>query len=70
MGNSVTLIAFITAPWQLFAAYLILATGAAAMHTGAITTIVGLWFDRRAGWRSVSRSTARASAASWSRPRW
>lgn len=49
MGTAVTLIAFITGPWQLFAAYLILATGAAAMHTGAITTIVGLWFDRQRG---------------------
>ena len=49
MGSAVALLAFITAPWQLFAAYLILATGAAAMHTGAITTIVGLWFDRQRG---------------------
>jgi MFS family permease len=49
MGAAVTLLAFVTAPWQLFAAYLILATGAAAMHTGAITTIVGLWFDRQRG---------------------
>jgi MFS family permease len=49
MGTAVTLLAFITAPWQLFAAYLILATGAAAMHTGAVTTIVGLWFDRQRG---------------------
>jgi MFS family permease len=49
MATAVTLLAFITAPWQLFAAYLILATGAAAMHTGAITTIVGLWFDRQRG---------------------
>ena len=49
MGTAVALLAFITAPWQLFAAYLILATGAAAMHTGAITTIVGLWFDRQRG---------------------
>src|SRR6185503_15415378 len=49
MGSAVALLAFITAPWQLFAAYLLLATGAAAMHTGAITTIVGLWFDRQRG---------------------
>ena len=49
MATAVTLLAFITAPWQLFAAYLILATGAAAMHTGAITTIIGLWFDRQRG---------------------
>jgi MFS family permease len=49
MGTAVALLAVIAAPWQLFAAYLILATGAAAMHTGAITTIVGLWFDRQRG---------------------
>ena len=49
MGTAVALLAAITAPWQLFAAYLMLATGAAAMHTGAITTIVGLWFDRQRG---------------------
>jgi MFS family permease len=49
MSSAVMLLAFITAPWQLFAAYLLLATGAAAMHTGAITTIVGLWFDRQRG---------------------
>ena len=49
MGTAVTLLAFITAPWQLYAVYLVLATGAAAMHTGAITNIVGLWFDRQRG---------------------
>jgi MFS family permease len=49
MGAAVTLLAFITAPWQLYAVYLVLATGAAAMHTGAITNIVGLWFDRQRG---------------------
>jgi MFS family permease len=49
MAMAVALLAFIAAPWQLFAAYLILATGAAAMHTGAITTIIGLWFDQRRG---------------------
>jgi MFS family permease len=47
MGTAVALLAVISAPWQLFVAYLILATGAAAMHTGAISTIVGLWFDQR-----------------------
>lgn len=49
MATAVALLAVIAAPWQLFAAYLILATGAAAMHTGAISTIVGLWFDRQRG---------------------
>jgi MFS family permease len=49
MGAAVALLAFITTPWQLYAVYLLLATGAAAMHTGAITTILGLWFDRQRG---------------------
>ena len=49
MGSAVVLFAFLTAPWQLYAVYLLLATGAAALHTGAITTIVGLWFDRQRG---------------------
>jgi cyanate permease len=40
---------FVSEPWQLYAAYLLLAAGAAALHTGAITTVVGLWFDRRRG---------------------
>jgi MFS family permease len=49
MGAAVALLAFITTPWQLYVVYLLLATGAAAMHTGAITTILGLWFDRQRG---------------------
>jgi MFS family permease len=49
LATAVCLLAFVTAPWQLYAAYLILATGAVAMHTGAITTIVGLWFNRQRG---------------------
>jgi MFS family permease len=49
LATAVFLLAFVTAPWQLYAVYLILATGAASMHTGAITTIVGLWFNRQRG---------------------
>jgi MFS family permease len=49
MAAAVGLLAFVTTPWQLYAVYLLLATGAAAMHTGAITTILGLWFDRQRG---------------------
>ena len=49
LATAVLSLAYVTAPWQLYAAYLILATGAAAMHTGAITTIVGLWFNQRRG---------------------
>jgi len=46
---AVALLAVINAPWQLFAAYLIMAIGAASMHVGAISNVVGLWFDRRRG---------------------
>ena len=31
-------------PWQLFAAYLVMAMGWMLMSLGAITTIAGLWF--------------------------
>src|SRR6185503_6899278 len=46
---AVALLAVINAPWQLFGAYLIMAIGAASMHVGAISNVVGLWFDRRRG---------------------
>src|SRR5437763_11461779 len=41
-------IAKVDAPWQLFAAYLVMAMGWMLMSLGSITTIAGLWFfDRR-----------------------
>src|SRR5438034_2812131 len=41
-------IAEVNAPWQLFAAYLVMAMGWMLMSLGAITTIAGLWFfDKR-----------------------
>jgi MFS family permease len=46
---AVTLLAFIDALWQLYIAYLIMAVGAASMHVGAISNVLGLWFDRRRG---------------------
>jgi MFS family permease len=46
---AVALLAVITAPWQLFAAYLVMTVGAASMHVGSISNVVGLWFDRRRG---------------------
>ena len=49
LGSAVTLLAFIVAPWQLYLVYLIMAVGSAAMHVGAITNVLGLWFDRRRG---------------------
>ncbi|MGE0340346.1 MAG: MFS transporter [Xanthobacteraceae bacterium] len=35
--------------WQLFAAYLVMALGWAFMTVGAITNILGQWFDRKRG---------------------
>ena len=46
---AVALLAFIGALWQLYAAYLVMAVGSAAMHIGSITNILGLWFDRQRG---------------------
>ena len=37
----------IDAPWQLYLAYMLMAVGAATMHVGAISNVVGLWFDRK-----------------------
>src|SRR5262245_24174890 len=48
-GTAVALLAVITAPWQLYAAYLVMAVGAATMHVGAISNVVGLWFERKRG---------------------
>jgi len=39
----------IDAPWQLFAAYLVMALGWMLMSLGAITTIAGLWFFEKRG---------------------
>jgi MFS family permease len=39
----------ITAPWHLFAVYLVMGLGWATMSVGAITNILGLWFDQKRG---------------------
>ena len=44
---AVALLAVIDALWQLYAVYLLMAVGAATMHVGAISTVVGLWFDEK-----------------------
>jgi MFS family permease len=49
LGSAVSLLALIAAPWQLYLVYLIMALGSAAMHVGAITNVLGLWFDRQRG---------------------
>jgi MFS family permease len=49
LGSAVALLALIAAPWQLYLVYLIMALGSAAMHVGAITNVLGLWFNRQRG---------------------
>jgi MFS family permease len=45
--GALVLLAAIGALWQLYLVYLLMAVGAATMHVGAISTVVGLWFDRK-----------------------
>jgi MFS family permease len=49
LAASTTLLAFAAAPWQLYAAYILLAFGWMGMGTVVIATIVSSWFDRRRG---------------------
>jgi MFS family permease len=49
LALSVALIPFVAEPWHLFAAYLVMAFAWAMLSVGAITNIVGLWFDARRG---------------------
>ncbi|MCW5746472.1 MAG: MFS transporter [Alphaproteobacteria bacterium] len=49
MALSASVIPFITAPWQLFAAYILMAFGWAGMSLAAVVTILGLWFHKRRG---------------------
>ncbi|MFI5011763.1 MAG: MFS transporter [Hyphomicrobiales bacterium] len=49
LGASAASLTVIAAPWQLFAAYLVMAFGWAAMSLGAISNILGLWFDHKRG---------------------
>jgi MFS family permease len=49
LAGSAILLTIVTAPWQLFAVYLLMSFGWAAMSVGAITNILGLWFERKRG---------------------
>jgi MFS family permease len=46
---SVAGLPFATEPWHLFAAYALMAVGWTTMSLGAITNILGLWFESRRG---------------------
>ena len=49
LAASTTWLAFAQTPWQLYAAYILLACGWMGMGTVVIATIVSSWFDRRRG---------------------
>jgi MFS family permease len=49
LAASTTLLAFAETPWQLYAAYILLACGWMGMGTVVIATIVSAWFDSRRG---------------------
>jgi MFS family permease len=49
LAASTTLLAFAETPWQLYAAYILLACGWMGMGTVVIATIVSSWFDHRRG---------------------
>jgi MFS family permease len=49
LGVSAALLGSVRTPWQLFAVYLVMSFGWATMSVGAITNIVGLWFEHRRG---------------------
>jgi MFS family permease len=55
-------LAMATAPWQLFAANLVMAAGWTTTSSTAITTTLALWFDRRRG-LAISLALNGASAA-------
>jgi MFS family permease len=49
MAASAALVPVVTAPWQLYLDYLLMALGWAATSIAAITTILGLWFRDKRG---------------------
>ena len=49
LAGSAAALPFVTEPWQLIAAYLVMSFGWATMSLGAINNILGLWFQERRG---------------------
>jgi MFS family permease len=62
LAVSIAAIGMVRTPWQLFAVYLLMSFGWATMSVGAITNILGLWFDRRRG-LAISLALTGASAS-------
>ena len=60
-GGAVALLAVITELWQLYIAYLVMAVGAASMHVGSISNVIGLWFSEK---RALALSLALNGASS------
>jgi MFS family permease len=48
-GIGIALLAFVRAPWHLYAVYLLMSLGWMAMGAPAISIILGCWFERRLG---------------------
>ena len=49
LAGSVASLPFVAEPWQVIAAYLVMALAWATMSLGAINTILGLWFESKRG---------------------
>jgi MFS family permease len=49
LAGSAASLPFVTEPWQLILAYLVMSFGWATMSLGAINNILGLWFQERRG---------------------
>jgi MFS family permease len=49
MAGGVTLLTLITAPWQVYAAFAVMAVGWATMSGAAVNIVVAPWFERRRG---------------------
>jgi len=49
MATATLALGHIDRPWQLYAVHVLMAFGWAGVGLGAITTTLGLWFDRRRG---------------------
>lgn len=49
LASSVAALPFVSEPWQLFAVYALMAVGWSTLSLGAITNILGLWFEERRG---------------------